>query len=257
MKTLGPTLSHLRISRRGFTLVELLTVIAIVGILAAILIPVVGNVRTSSRRAQGLSNLRQLTLAGIGFSNENKHRWFVSDNERYYGDTPKIFWAHWLTAYMGEGDGSGAQKYSDMVRDPMITNSPSPDNWGVIHFAPMSALTGLYQGSPLESYNNLTMVRSPSKMIFFADIVAGEDGQHADAGTIQSVGKGGSVWAWAWSTPSPSDGNLTPAADYGSSWGQVDFGIRDPGRAKVSFVDGHVAVITRDQLKQSNVDPRY
>ncbi len=47
----------------GFTLIELLTVIAIIGILAGILIPVVGKVRDSARRASCLSNLRQIGSA--------------------------------------------------------------------------------------------------------------------------------------------------------------------------------------------------
>lgn len=49
---------------RGFTLTEMLTVIAIVGVLAAILIPVVSKARQSSRTAACLSNLRQV---GVGF----------------------------------------------------------------------------------------------------------------------------------------------------------------------------------------------
>jgi len=44
--------------RRAFTLIELLTVIAIIGVLAAILIPVIGSVRERARTTQCIANLR-------------------------------------------------------------------------------------------------------------------------------------------------------------------------------------------------------
>jgi prepilin-type N-terminal cleavage/methylation domain-containing protein/prepilin-type processing-associated H-X9-DG protein len=55
----------------AFTLIELLTVIAIIGILAAILIPVVGKVRDSARAAQSGSNTRQIALAILTYADDH------------------------------------------------------------------------------------------------------------------------------------------------------------------------------------------
>ena len=50
-------------SRRGVTLVELLVVMAIIGVLTALLLPAVQAARESARRAQCASRLRQLGVS--------------------------------------------------------------------------------------------------------------------------------------------------------------------------------------------------
>ncbi len=57
-------------SRQGFTLIEMLVVIGIIALLAAILFPVFGRVRENSRKSSCLSNLKQLSASFLLYAQD-------------------------------------------------------------------------------------------------------------------------------------------------------------------------------------------
>src|SRR5689334_21999357 len=56
----------------GFTLVELLVVITIIGVLIAMLLPAVFSALESARNAQCKNNMKQIALATVNYETTNK-----------------------------------------------------------------------------------------------------------------------------------------------------------------------------------------
>lgn len=73
-------------SSLGFTLVELLVVITIIGILIALLLPAVQAAREAARKAQCMNNLKQIGLA-------------MHNYESVYGMLPNTAWSDSVHAY--------------------------------------------------------------------------------------------------------------------------------------------------------------
>src|SRR5687767_3253830 len=69
-----PSTPKHRVAKQGFTLIELLVVIAIIAILAAILFPAFARARENARRASCQSNLKQIGLGVMQYTQDYDER---------------------------------------------------------------------------------------------------------------------------------------------------------------------------------------
>lgn len=102
---------------KGFTLIELLVVIAIIAILAAILFPVFARARENARRASCQSNLKQIGLAHIQYTQDYDEKFAP-----YYNGLAATVDGGWFTLvepYM---------KSTQILQCPSETIAPSNTN---------------------------------------------------------------------------------------------------------------------------------
>jgi prepilin-type N-terminal cleavage/methylation domain-containing protein/prepilin-type processing-associated H-X9-DG protein len=81
-------------TRRAFTLVELLVVIAVLAVLASLLLPALARSKDSARRIQCVSNIRQLGLAAMMYWEDNGGQAFAYRGAFTNGGD--VFWFGWL-----------------------------------------------------------------------------------------------------------------------------------------------------------------
>ncbi|MFM8290802.1 MAG: DUF1559 domain-containing protein [Planctomycetia bacterium] len=116
--------------RRGFTLVELLVVLAIIATLIGLLLPAVQSAREAARRTQCRNKLRQVGLAILTLENSIKTfptsgiepwpliEWYSSGAKPFGPDRQGLSWAFQILPYLEEG------AVTNLTRTTQIGSTP-------------------------------------------------------------------------------------------------------------------------------------
>jgi prepilin-type processing-associated H-X9-DG protein len=213
----------------------LLTVIAIIGILAAIIIPTVGKVRTTAKTAQGLSNLRQITLATLAYAGDNKNRFPVISGNRYFYTE--------LSSYLsGRGNGNNQDgSFSKVFVDPLAAI-----NGGDNHYTGNNNMVGYTTARPITAF------RSPSTAVLYFDGAQVYAPGNAEPGgwAVDNGGLNGDAVAARYQTQAWLDTVVAPGPndDTNATTGNIRWRHQDGQAAKFAFLDGHVAVLKRSEV---------
>ena len=106
--------------RRAFTLVELLVVVGIVAILAALLLPAMKGARRQARTVQCLAHVRQLAAGAHQYVVDNKGRWV----EGIYRPWDEDYGTLWIENHLFPRRRRGEQ--SGIMFCPEATEPPQP-----------------------------------------------------------------------------------------------------------------------------------
>ncbi len=220
---------------RAFTLLELLTVLAVISILASLLWSAVGNVREMAKGVQCLSHLRQLGIAAQLYWGEHDQLAFpylAAQSER-----GQIYWFGWLETER-EGhrrfdlergslwpylQGRGIERCSAFdYRHPRYKRKAQGASWGFGYNLHLSS-SGAYLPTPETKGVPISGIRQPAQIALFADAAQINDFQPPA------------------STANPMVEEFYYVNDGGPQYANGHF--RHRRRANLVFVDGHAAAL--------------
>lgn len=211
-------------------MIELLTVLAIVATLTALVVPAVSSGIRSARKVSDLSQLRQIGVALNVYANDNNQFFPAAWNS-----TTQQTWAAQLGGFSASELSARKSLFVSPLADPLTATDNQPYN---ITYS-MHGLLGLEEGDPLRKKS--IQVQRPSEVILIANGYQVESNFNRASSTIYAPGE--IYWE---GNDYPLDRKFPTAAYEGT--------IAYPNGQAVSavFVDGHAASIKKGDVVWGN-----
>lgn len=232
----------------AFTLIELLAVIAVIGILSALLLPAIGRSKESARRIQCTHNLRQLGIAMQLYWNDNDGQCFTTRTVATNGGV--IHWCGWLDGTMPEGqrpyDFSYGKLYpyikaSDVRLCPALNSSLTPlklKATNTVFFSYGYNGVALSPTNALQPPVNVAQVKNLADIALFADAAQVNDFQAPASHSNPMLEE----WYYLDNPTNSAGSSYYPHGHF-----------RHGSKANVVFCDAHVA---REKFLPGSLDPR-
>ncbi|MDP0496062.1 MAG: DUF1559 domain-containing protein [Verrucomicrobiota bacterium JB024] len=240
--------THFTRGKAAFTLIELLTVIAIIGVLAGIIVAITGRASTSAQDVACTSNLRQIGLAVQLYGGEHKIYPPALGGGTY--EPSGYLWYRTLRPYM---EGQKPEEESKVYNSPVIV---CPGR--TITSVPSDGTLSSYAAHPLLFFDETNPNRVPRRMGSLerpAEIIMMADATQRASG--EAYGNFFSVSECYAPTTNPAYGHMPvgvgPDKDGDYSW----FRYRHNGHMNVAFADGHVGFFQKGEVLRRNVQVNY
>jgi len=250
---------------RGFTLIELLVVIAIIAILAAILFPVFAQAREKARQSSCMSNLKQLGLANLSYSQDYDEAFVMGVQSSWYAVTWPVLIQPYVkadptTVFRCPDDPVGIKPAGLDWAGPRISYV-SNGRYGWDNNVKKNKVSGVIgPGSPTDYNGGVTTqanVTYPSSTIMLTEREHVWPGAGTVAGGVYFWGTGvllsGQNW-WDWVAPGEIPNGSLPAKTnpYDPSGQSGAVTPVHQNKANFAFVDGHVKAM---EPKATNPNP--
>ena len=227
--------------RVGFTLVELLVVVAIIALLVSILLPTLGKAKEQAKIVSCMSNLRSLGLSFTFYTNENND-WYPAGSA-YGGSYYEYTWDSILRPYydtMGLIHCPSDKLVRDYSGSPENNNASYPRSYAINLCVTWMGPSSWGDANDYGDYDRWPcMVNKTSAVTDPADtILVGEEWENMYwssywAAGIYHVYCGAAIMPYSW-------------GGYNNTYRRATYYHRNNDAANFLFCDGHVTILAED-----------